>query len=82
MARLGRRVHDGVRPEILNQRQYGGPVPDVDGMVMKISQRLLQPPGVPGSVALGPEEVRPHVVVDAVNLPAFRGEKRDDLTAD
>jgi hypothetical protein len=66
MARLRCGMDDGVRTNLSDQIQNRWPVANVDGMMMKISQRVLQTLSVPGSVALGAKKVGPHVVVNAM----------------
>ena len=82
MARLGRGVHQGVGAHLSHHVQNGGPVPNIDGMVMKVFEPALEAFGVPGDVALGAEENRPHVIIDPVDLPLVTGKKGNDLAAD
>jgi len=46
-------------------------IADIDGVVPIERQRLLQLPPAPIRGGLGPEEVLPHVIIDAANLKSF-----------
>ena len=57
----------------------GGPVADVQLMVLESGMLAKEALLVPTGVSLGAEEVSAHVVVDAVDLPAVAGEGGDDF---
>ena len=63
--------------------QHAGAVADVQLVVREAGvQVALQPPLVPAGIAAGAEEIGPHVVVHAVDVPAQGVEMRDHLRAD
>ena len=51
-------------------------------MMLKITERGFEPALVPARIAALTEEIRPHIVIDAVHLPAQRVEVGDDFRAD
>jgi hypothetical protein len=78
----GRRVDDGVRPDLGDQADHSGPVADVQVAVGEAPQRRLEALLIPACIALRAEVRGARVVVDAVDLPAQAGEVRADLRAD
>src|SRR5262249_58728453 len=69
MTRLGRSVYDCIGSELVNPSQYGLPITDVELWMGEVITDRLQPPLVPSSFTLRPEEVGAHVVVDAMDFP-------------
>jgi hypothetical protein len=71
VAGLGSRVHDRIWLQLSQQVEHPLAVADVQlNVPVVIPQLLLQPALVPAGVALGSEEHRPLVVVEAHHLPA------------
>jgi hypothetical protein len=69
MAWLRRSVNDKRRPNTVNQRTYGFPVTHVDFMMLKRLVGRHKPLLISPGIALGSEEVRSHIVIDAMNSP-------------
>ncbi len=68
--RLRGGVDDELGTETCDQVAHRRAIPDVERVVREVLRDAAQAGEVPARVAVGPEEVAPHVVVDAVDLPA------------
>jgi hypothetical protein len=79
MAGLSGRVDDQRRPEVLESSKDGFPVADVQFIVAEAWMSCCQSALVPARVALRTEEVGPHVVINAVDLPPEPAEIIHDL---
>src|SRR5262249_46236775 len=75
-------VDQEVRLEAADEVDHRRAVPDVERMVGEVRGQLPQALEIPGGVAVWSEEVTPHVVVDAVPLPAAMIEEGRSLGAD
>ena len=64
---LGRGVDDAVGAEGSNEVEHGGAIADVDGVVDVVFEGLFEAFLVPGSIAIGTEELAALIVVEAVN---------------
>ena len=69
MAGLGGGMDEQGGLELGEHFLHGRAIADVEFVVLKILVRGQQPTLVPASIATRAEEVRPHVIVHAVNLP-------------
>jgi hypothetical protein len=74
VAGLRRSMHNGLRPDLPEQSQHAVAIADVHLVMLKGGKRCSEPLEVPPRIALRPEEVSPHVVVDAMNAPAQTAE--------
>ena len=79
VARLGCRVDDHVRLDLLDQRQYTCPVADVQLEMREVLAGRLQALLISARIAFFAEEIAPHVIVDAEDLPAERVKIGDDF---
>ena len=79
---LRRRVDDEVRPRLADEPLDPVAVADVEVVVLEPRRLPPQPLEVPGRVAVLPEEVAAHVVVDPVHAPAALVEEGHALGAD
>jgi len=70
VAGLCGRVNDGGGFQLANECQHAGPVADIEFMVNKPREGLLQSSLVPSGVALWSKEHRPLIVVETVDLVA------------
>ena len=75
-------VDERVRPHFLEQGQHARAIANIQFVMLKSRELLLESLRVPARVAAGAEEVRAHIVVHAVNGPAGLREMRDDFGAD
>ena len=82
MRRLGRRVDDHRGPGLGDHRVDPGPVAHVDLAMVKARKGVVQPALVPARVALGAEEDRPLVVVDAMDFEPALAEIQTHLGSD
>ena len=82
MRGLSRRVDDHRRPGLGDHRIDPGPVAHVHLVMVKARKAVLQPPLVPARVALGAEEDRPLVVVDAMDFEPALAEIQAHLGSD
>src|ERR1700677_2653769 len=74
VAWLGRGVHHGVRLELLQKIEHALAVADIDLVMYKTLNRTLKPALIPSRIAQRAEEDRALIVINSVNLPAFRCE--------
>ena len=82
MTGLGGSVHDGIGAKFLKAPENIGPVPDIKVMVTKIPANRFQTLLVPARIAVRPEEIGPHVIVNAMDLPTQFIEIRYHFRAD
>src|SRR5439155_26215826 len=75
-------VDDEVGLDVAEKSGDAGAVADIELRVREAFRDRLKPPQVPGGVALRPEEVGAHVVVDADDLPSARIEITHGFGAD
>jgi hypothetical protein len=79
---LGRAVDDQVGHGLTNRAQHRRAVADIEHVVLEPPACRLEPPQVPGRVALRTKEVGAHVVVDAVHPRAALVKVTYSLRAD
>ena len=72
-------MHDEGGMDAAHQGVHPGPIANIQVVVPERGMGRQQPTRVPTGIALGPEEVSPHIVVDAVDLPAERTEVVHDF---
>ena len=82
VARLRRRVHDGVRLQLAQQRVNPRAVADVEFVMLEILPGAGEPLLHPSRVAAGSEEDRALIAVHSVHVPAECGEVGDHFRAD
>ena len=82
VAGLGGRMHDGIRPEFLHQRQHALAVAQVQFVMLKAADGRGESLLVPARVALRAEEHRSLVIVQAVNAPTAGGKVGTHFRAD
>jgi hypothetical protein len=82
VTRLGRRVDDEQRAQGFNQGLHTRLLADVQFVMVEIPVSGLEPELIPSRITAGSEELRPHVVIDAVNFPAFLCKIVDNFGAD
>ncbi len=76
VAGLGRRVHNGVGPNLFQEVKHSLAVANVQLVMHERLDQRLQSMLIPARITLGTEECRTLIVVDTVNLPTLCGKKK------
>jgi len=79
MRRLRCGVYDDVGPDLVKDVLDTLAVPNIDLVVLKLSDQSLESLLVPASVASGPEECRPLIVVQSVDCESARAKIQTDF---
>ena len=82
MTWLGGGMYDCIRFDLPDAVQDFRPVPDVNFVVTKTGELVLEAFLVPGGVSLGPKKISPHIVVETAHLPGLTTKKCYNFAAD
>jgi len=69
MAELGSRMDNKRRPKRFQEQVYATPVADIEFVVVEILVCGLEPALIPAGIAPGTEEIRAHVIINAMDFP-------------
>src|ERR1700722_1539319 len=82
VAWLGRSMHHSVRLELLQKIEHALAVANIELVMYETLNRTLKPVLIPSRVAQGAEKYSALIVINSVNLPAFRCEMQAHFGSD